>query len=197
MPATPPAATERLILIIDLLCRAVAARGAGGWLGGLPVILIWSRLRRLAHRFAGLAARLEAGAEPDPPRHRSAAPRPNRPKPPHRLPQGVAWLVRLVPEAASGAGQLRHLLTDAELAALIAASPQMGRVLRPLCRMLGVEPPPALAKPRRPAHAAAPAPFPVRSVRPPRRHGPEPAPPVLPAACGPPSPAACGPPVPA
>lgn len=189
MPAAPPAA-EPFGRILDLLCRAVAARGVGGWLGGLPVILIWSRLRRLAENFARLAERLAAGTPPGPPRPRHHASRPNRPKPPHRLPQGTAWLVRLVPEAASGAAQLRHLLADPEMAALVAASPQAGRLLRPLCRMLGVDPPQAIAKPKpRPAGTAAPVPPQAPPARPLRRRDPEPAPQILPTACGPPVPA--------
>jgi len=192
-PVTPPAPAERLTVIIALLCRAVAARGAGGWLGGVSVILVWSRLRRLASRFVRLAARLEAGTKPAPPR--PAAPRPKRPKPPHRLPRGHAWLVRLVPEAASGASQLQHLLAEPEMAALIAATPQMGRLLRPLCRMLGVAPPPAIAKPP-PVTGASPSR--PAAVRAPRASPPAPRPRprrtssglvALPAACGPPVPA--------
>ena len=40
------------------------------------------------------------------------------------------------------ASQLRHLLRDAEFAAFLAAAPQAGRLLRPLCRMLGIGPDP-------------------------------------------------------
>ena len=61
-------------------------------------------------------------------------------------------------EAAGCGSQLQFLLTDPEFAALIAAAPQMGRVLRPLCRMLGVELPPLLARPSRSATGRAPAP---------------------------------------
>ncbi len=64
--------------------------------------------------------------------------------------------MRLVPQTASGASQLQHLLAEPEMAALIAAAPQMGRILRPLCRMLGVRPPPGLRAPP-PARAPAPA----------------------------------------
>ena len=47
---------------------------------------------------------------------------------------------------AAGFGcQLQHLLSDPEMVALISAAPQqMGRVLRPLCWMLGIKPPPGL-----------------------------------------------------
>ena len=191
--ATPPAPAERLTLIITLLCRAVAARGPGGLLAAPLVRLIWSRLSRLAARVGRLAARIEAGTPPAPPRKPAA--RPSRPRPPLRLPRGAAWLVRLVPEAAAGASQLQYLLAEPEMAELIAASPQMGRLLRPLCRMLGVAPPPDIAKPspvapaapRRPAvpvpkaaSPPAPAPPPHRTAPAPRGHPP---------GCGPPVPA--------
>jgi hypothetical protein len=41
--------------------------------------------------------------------------------------------------AAQFGGQLRHLLGDPEMMALIAASPRMRRTLRPLLWMLGIE----------------------------------------------------------
>ena len=180
--APPPAPAERLARIIDLLCRAVAARSAGGALAGPFIILIWGHLRRRASRIFRLAARLAAGTKPASPRIQPA--RPTRPKPPQRLPRGFAWLVRLVPETASGAAQLQHLLAEPEMAPLL-ASPQMGRLLRPLCRMLGVTPPPEIAKPP-PVTPAAPARATPRAsppVPPPRPASP---PRVGPAACGPP-----------
>ena len=148
MSAPSPAPAERLTLIIDLLCRATAARIAGGMLAGPVILLIWSYLRRLGARFVRLAARIEAGR--DRPRRHAAAHRPAPPpRRPHPLPRGRGWLLRLVPQAAAGASQLQHLLTEPEMAALIAASPHTGRLLRPLCRMLGVRPPPALLPPPR------------------------------------------------
>ena len=87
----------------------------------------------------------------------SASPRPERPKPETEMPAGFAWLIRLGGYHAAGFGcQLQHLLSDPEMVALIAAAPrQMGRVLRPLCWMLGIKPPPGLfpkraRKPRAP-----------------------------------------------
>lgn len=170
--ATPRTPAATLVAIIDLLCRAIAARGRGGVLGGLSVILIWTRLRRLGARFARLAARIDAGR--DIPRPRPAAPRPNRRRPPQRLPRGRAWLLRLVPEAAAGASQVQTLLATPEMAALIEASPRTGRLLRPLCRTLGVTLPPALILPPRPARPAGPAPAapPTACRRPARRPGP-------------------------
>ncbi len=161
----PAAPADRFACLIDGLCRAIAAPGAGRGLAGPLMILLWSRLRRLSVRFAVLAARFRAGTLPARP-----ARRPGRsgPPPPH-LPKTLAWLVRLVPEAAASGSQLQHLLTDPELAALLAAAPQAGRILRPLCRMLGVHLPPALRPPPPPSPAPAdpPAPAPPTASRPP------------------------------
>ncbi len=122
------------------------------------MLLLWSRLRRTAERFARLAAKVHAGTLP-PPRRRLRSPRPARPQP-LRLPRGVAWLLRRLPQAASAASQLQHLLADPAMADLLAAAPQAGRLLRPLCQMLGVRPPPArsLSSGRQQAGPAAPPP---------------------------------------
>ncbi len=182
-PRTPP---ERFAAIIDLLCRMVAARIAGGRLAGPLIILIWRRLNRMGVRFAALAARHDAGTL-RPPRLRPRAPRPARPRPPDPLPRGKAWLIRLVPEAAGGASQLQHLLADAEMVALIAAAPQAGRILRPLCRMLGLRPPAVLALPPRPPRPpAAPPPAPHPPAPPRRPHRPAPIAQPAPCVCGPP-----------
>jgi hypothetical protein len=146
-PLTPPAPADRFARLIEGLCQAIAARGAASGLAVPLMVLIWSRLRRMAARFARLADRVRAGTLPRRAARRSGKSGP----PPPRLPGNFAWLVRLVPQAAAGGSQLRHLLADPEMAELLAAAPQMGRILRPLCRMLGVRPPPGpLAPPPRP-----------------------------------------------
>jgi hypothetical protein len=133
---------DRFALIIDGLCRAAAARlGAPGparWTAGPLMILLWGRLRRMAARFAALAARagvrrrafLRPGTVSSPPLRPRTTPK--------CLPRRFAWLVRLVPEAACYGTQLQHLLSEPAMAELLAASPQARRILRPLCRMLGV-----------------------------------------------------------
>jgi hypothetical protein len=72
--------------------------------------------------------------------------RARRPAPP-RLSRAFAWLVRRVPQAAAHGSQLQQLLADPAMAALLTQTPQLGRILRPLCRMLGVPPPPGLRLP--------------------------------------------------
>ena len=211
------APAERLASILDMLCRAVADQGGRKLLAGPLVILIWTRLRRISTRVLRLAARIEAGAPPPKPR-RKRAPRPQRPPPPLRLPRGKKWLVRLMRmEAAAAGSQLRHLLDQPDMRALAAADPRMGRLLRPLCHMLGVTPTPEIAAPRpipppAPASPASARPGPATlpdspppEITPPEITAPDimapdigpreatplaagrPAPPPSPAACGPPS----------
>jgi hypothetical protein len=146
LPSTP---ADRFAGIIDALCRAVAARVGWGGLTGPLVILIWSRLRRMAVRFARLAHPRSAAARAT--TRRTPA---SRPAPP-RLSRAFAWLVQRVPQAAAHGSQLQQLLADPAMAALLAQTPQVGRILRPLCRLLGVPPPPGLRLP--PAGRARPA----------------------------------------
>ena len=55
-------------------------------------------------------------------------------------PGGFCWLVRMAGWQSAGYGsQLRAVLETPEMVALLAASPGALRVLRPVCRMLGIE----------------------------------------------------------
>ena len=172
-------APDRFALLIEALCASVAASHARG-LAGPVIVLIWGRLRRMAARFAAAAIpavsrRASRPAPSRPAQSRPALSRPGAEARP-RLPGGFGWLIRLSPAAACHGGQLQRLLADPEMAALLAATPRMGRLLRPLCRMLAVKPPPGLLAPtnrtRRPAarvvasgEAPAPGPSPIRPSR--------------------------------
>ena len=58
---------------------------------------------------------------------------------PLALPSGRGWIVReLGWEAAAFMSQLQALLSEAEARAVVDRLPGVGRVLRPICRMLGV-----------------------------------------------------------
>jgi hypothetical protein len=142
-----------LVLIIDALCAAIAARGAGWVLTAPLLFLLWRRLRRIATRATNVAARLAAGAPLPAIRSRPKSPRPARP-PPLRLPGSHAWLVRLIPATAGYGSQLQYLLADPDMAPLL-ASPSLRRMLNPLCRMLGIPKPPAPRPPPSPNPAAA------------------------------------------
>jgi hypothetical protein len=54
------------------------------------------------------------------------------------------------PEVANCGLALQHFLSLPETGELVSAGPQAGRILRPLCRILGVKPPPYLTLPRHP-----------------------------------------------
>jgi len=81
---------------------------------------------------------------------------PRAPRPP-RLPGNFGWLPGVSCGVAAGASQLRHLLTDPDMLALLLTSPALVQMLRPLCWMLGVDlpaevlpPPPPEAAPKPP-----------------------------------------------
>ena len=144
LPAPAPSLSQRLTLVVQALRAAIAAHAARDRAAVALAWLVWPYLNRLAARFAALTARVQAGkvagavaVAPAVTRLR-AAPETPRPRPPG-LPQGFAWLARLAPSILPLRSQVCHLLGDPELAALLAATPQAGRILRPLCRMLGIE----------------------------------------------------------
>ena len=155
---SPPDLSQRLALIIGALRRIIAARAGRDRAVAAIVLVVWPYLHRLAARFEALARRVRAGGTAvATPRTRPGRLAP--PRSPSCLPRGVAWLIRLAPDAAQLGGQVRCLLADPELASLLNAAPEAGRILRPLCRMLGILPGPDLpaalfgppAPPRSPA----------------------------------------------
>jgi hypothetical protein len=166
LPSVPPPPAERLACLIDGLCKAVAAHGVRGLLTAPLLLLLWSRLRRMAVRARRLAARIDGGMPPASPPRPARRRAPSRPY--MRLPRGLTWLVRAVPATACGAAELQFLLDDPRMAA-VAEAPPMRRLLRPLCRMLGVRPPPRAAAPPAPAASepcpAQPEPAPPRPPR--------------------------------
>jgi hypothetical protein len=145
---------HRFTLLIEGLKRAMAD-GIGqrhATLGPLSVLL-WNYLARTLRRLAGLHARVEAGTLAAAPR-RNAAPRRSRSvRQPARLPRGPVlaqyYLGRFI-------APLRELVEEPEMRALLAASPQVGRLLRPLWRRLTTDPlPEPLRLPRKPPRPAA------------------------------------------
>ena len=150
-PTTPLTPADRLALIIEGLCQAIARRAVPRHGGGLAgprllspfLLLIWSRLRRITTRFAARAARYAANPlAPSRAISCPSAPRPQRQRQrhdqPNPLPRRKAWLLILVPETAPFASQLRHFLADPEVASLLAAAPKLQSILRPLCHMLNI-----------------------------------------------------------
>lgn len=161
----PSAAADHFALIIDTLLRAVAEQG-GKRIAGPLTMLIWNRLRRMVARFAAIAAALHAGAYAPSSRPKRAEPgstnaTPRRPREHNdaakpRLPTRFAWLLRLAQSSkvACCRSQFIHFLRTPEFLEMLAAAPQLGRMMRGLCRMLGIKldpnlVPPALIPPRR------------------------------------------------
>jgi hypothetical protein len=154
-PPLPTGLSDRLALIIEGLCRALGAHATKERSAAPLMHLAWVRLRRLSARFAALVAAIRAGrlVPARAARRRTdtapaTSPLPDFPQE-YALPRGFGWLLRLAPGTAVFGSQVQHWLEDPELTSLLAEAPQAGRTLRPLCRMLGIRPPPALRAPRR------------------------------------------------
>ncbi len=140
----PLSITDRLSLSMHGLRVAVAERIVGSVLSVAVMTLIYFRLLRIENRVLWLIAAIREGRVrggwvcPG----RASVVRAKGLRPPAvSWPRGFAWLCGVVPYKAAGFGsQLAHLFGDPEMVALLAASPQLRRALRPLCRMLGIEP---------------------------------------------------------
>jgi hypothetical protein len=142
-------------IIFTGLRAAIAARAASDRTLTALLVLVWTRLGRLQTRLERLIAHWRAGTIPAPRPSRAGRKRKHTTKP--NFPTAPAWLVARVGYTAAGFGsQLRHALTDPEWAAFLAAAPQANRLLRPLCHMLGIEPPIKLSRAPRPARPKPP-----------------------------------------
>jgi len=106
-----------------------------------------ARLRHLAARFRAVAATPIPPPRPEPkpaepkfvPTHSFRVLSPEPPPEPIRLPRSWRWLSRLVPQAETERARLEELLRDPATQERLAADPRLGRILRPLGWMLGVE----------------------------------------------------------
>jgi hypothetical protein len=148
------------------------------------IVAVYARLLNINRRFQAIMEQIRNGTlagprvrKPEEAARRKArraelaamAPPPPR-KPPHRelplaygpmapLPRDFGYVLRLVPwHAKPLADQMRILLARPEMAEIIAATPRLQRVLRPMCHMLGIDteglvPPPAPAPPPPPTSA--------------------------------------------
>ena len=136
LPDTAPELARRFAVIMAGLGALIARRFLKmPHLAGFT-LLLWGRLNRSVRRFyraltqppakaRAARARMECG---DGTRARPVA-----------LPPGRGWIVReLGWEAAFYLGQLEALLAEVATRAALARVPAAGRILRPICRMLGV-----------------------------------------------------------
>jgi hypothetical protein len=103
---------------------------------------VWTRLTRAEAAIKSLMARFRAGTlAPSKPRGKRANTRTRTPSDLKPLPSGFAWLCPLVPNKASIYGNhLMLVLAEPEMQDLIAASPRAVQILKPVCRMLGIDP---------------------------------------------------------
>jgi hypothetical protein len=112
-------------------------------------MLLGSYLSATLRRLAALHARFAAGKLAAVPRaRRPAAERPPTERRPPAIPRGPVLLTIC---RAGFDEQLRTLLDDPEMRALLAAAPRVGRILRPLWRKLSADPLPEMLRlPRQP-----------------------------------------------
>jgi hypothetical protein len=137
----------RFFAIAEALCWAVGKAIRPGFISAVLAMVVVRRIHRVRGALLALEARFLAG------RVRRRVVRAvvvgsepavrvvrRRVSVAERLPRGFACLFPLVPgDAACFAGQLRVVLAEPGMVALLAGCPQAVRVLAPLCRMLGIE----------------------------------------------------------
>ncbi len=151
MPPPQSSLFERLAGLIAWLAERLA--GAGPAVGSADHGLNHPRRDALIARLRRLASRLVAIADTPPPppaarplepcfvpTHRlrslsDAPPSPGRP----RLPVAWCWLAQILPPVAAARAELEALLRAPTIQAGLAADPRLGRILRPLGWMLGVD----------------------------------------------------------
>jgi len=171
---------DRFAWLFDGLCKAIGAHALER--GAALAWAVWNRVRLLGERLIALAARVRSGRLPrsgaarhdtsprlvrpaaQSPQNGEGEERPAGGAAAVRLPREFGWLRQALPETAQFAGVLSYLLRDPETAALLERTPEAGRVLRPLCHLLGVKRPEFL----RPRYAATADPPPHLTSPPPR-----------------------------
>jgi hypothetical protein len=102
------------------------------------LVAVWGRIGRISTRLERLIALWRAGQLPKARAARGPVAGAQGGKPRSALPTTPAWLLVAVREAAPYGVRLEAILSEAECEAFLAAVPQARRLLRPLCRMLGV-----------------------------------------------------------
>jgi hypothetical protein len=141
----------RLRQVIDTIIAAVRSHGYphhGTPWGLIPAVhptivsRVWTRLTRADAAIKSLMARFRAGTlAPSTPRGKLSKPRTRTPSALKPLPSGFAWLCPLVPAKASIYGNhLMLVLAEPEMQELLAASSRAVAILKPVCRMLGIDP---------------------------------------------------------
>jgi hypothetical protein len=141
-----PTPLPRFTQITAFLREAIARAAARNRVHAPVLVLAWARIGRMLARFQRLFDRWRDGTLPSPRPSRPNQPR--RPGPAPRLPGGL-WFPALVPEFSTAAVRLEAFLADPTMVDFLAACPQAGRILRPLCRLLALPLTPSLRPPAR------------------------------------------------
>jgi hypothetical protein len=102
------------------------------------LVAVWGRIGRISTRLERLIALWRAGMLPAPRIRRGRVPGTLANKPVSAFPRTPAWLLVAVRDAAPFGARLESMLSEAECEAFLEAAPQARRLLRPLCRMLGI-----------------------------------------------------------
>lgn len=149
--AAAPALAQSVRTILLTLATIIARAFLRDPVHVALILPLWRRFHRLANRFDRLMARIALGTEPAQnrraarPRALAATPAPAVPAYPRRY----AWLLAaLRHEAGTHTQRLQTLLSNPEIAAIVAATPRAASLLRPLCHMLGVRHPALRRAPR-------------------------------------------------
>ena len=158
-PTTALEMARRLALILAAIGAVVARRFLRDPQFHGLIVPLWTWLGRSGRRFERAVMRPVEVGPPVAPLARVRAASAARARG-VRLPSRRAWLLRALGWEVAGYGcQLEALLAEPGMQAVLANVPAVGRILRPLCRMLGltVLPPvckvaavPKVPKPRRP-----------------------------------------------
>ncbi len=113
------------------------------------LVAVWGRIGRIRTRLERLIRLWRAGMLPKPHAPGAGGARTSV-RAPSIFPTNPAWLLVAVREAGVLGAQLEAMLSEAEWVEFLAAAPQAARILRPLCRMLGVGLKPAKGRKPRP-----------------------------------------------
>ena len=166
--ALSPPPIPWLLGVIRILQGLLGTVEKLGLMAGPELMLVFGRLGRIVVQMDRLAARFRAGTLVVRGKRAVVAAvedvKKTRRAPEVLWPRKPAWLVAMVGYQAAGMGsQLRAMLQTPEMVELLLAGPQAGRILRPLCRMLGVET--SYLDPRLPEPVFVPKAVPVRTKR--------------------------------
>ena len=147
-----PVLADRFTRIMAMLCGMIAEHGARRRSEDRLAFVIQAYVRQLARRFLARATALPGPRENVPRGPRAPVAQPAAPRvPPEgpQLPRGQAWLVKMMQPSIAAFSQLKALLREPEVVALLAARPNLLRILGPLYNSMAYPPEPRMGVPRR------------------------------------------------